>query len=328
VSVASLNPELVIHSDFLADRAAVHAMLEEIQGASDRPRTQEMERRQILGELSSTGRVYNRGASAGFDIPVLQNQIRAYAEGEYNRSQQTLKSLGQVVSTLAGVPGRKALLHVSDGVPNRPGEDLYLAWVYRYGDEGNPAAQGLRSGGMTTDYFREIGRFDLLPQFQQLGDLANAARVTWYTLDAEANHVATLRSAGLRGGVASEVLDAFEVNLREPLELTAKRTGGRRIQASSTFADQLAKLGTDFATFYSLGFTVPPGLSGEEAHKIRVEVRGKGLVVRHRQTWKPKSSDERSAEATTAALLYHAVTNPLGIELVPGAPDPLIDALG
>lgn len=320
VSVASLNPELVVHSDFLSDRAAVHAMLDEIERTSDRPRTEEMERRQILGELSSTGRVYNRGASAGFDIPVLLNQIRAYAETEFNDTQQTLKGLAHVVSTLAGVPGRKALLHVSDGVPNRPGEDLYLAWVYRYGDEGNPAPQGLRSGGMTTDYFREIGRFDLLPQFQQLGDLANAARVTWYTLDAEADHVAVLKSAGMRGGVASEVLDAFEGNLREPLELVAKRTGGRRLQESATFGDQLAQLGTDFATFYSLGFNVPPGLSAEKAHEIRVRVSGKALVVRHRQTWKPKSSDERSAEATTAALLYNAVTNPLGIELTPGAP--------
>ena len=321
VTVVSLNPELVVHCDLLRDRRAVAAILNQIERASDRPRTLESERRQILNQLSTTGRIYNRADytdGSGPDSSALVARIRAYAQSEFNRSQMTLRSLGRVVSTLAGVPGRKALLHISDGIANRPGEEMFAALVYRYGD-GTPAPQGLRSAGVDSDYFREIGRFDLIPQFRQLAQLANAARVSWYAIDAESDHAGDLRSAATRGGVATEALDALETNVREPAELTATLTGGRRLQVSARDLD-LAAIASDFDSYYSLGFTAPEE-SEDRPHRLKVKVRGKGIIVRHRDSWKPKSSDERSAEKTTAALLYHTVSNPLGIEVGLSAPE-------
>lgn len=327
VTVASLEPELVIHSDFLSDRAAVAAMLDELEGASDRPQVQEMERRQILGRLSTTGREYNRQQYAetagGYDSPELLIRIRAWAESEYARSQGTLRTLGQVVGSLAGVRGRKALLYVSDGIATRPGEEMFVAWSDRFGDL-TPAPQGLRSAGFDTDYFREIGRFDLIPQVEELGRLASAAGVTWYSLDAESDRAGTLRSADMAGGVSNEALDVLEANVREPLEVAADLTGGRRIQASTRLDADLAAIATDFETYYSLGFTPDPE-SEKKDHRIRVKVRGKGLVVRHRESWQPRSNDDLAAERTTAALLYHAVSNPLAVELEPGTPQPRDD---
>jgi hypothetical protein len=40
----------------------------------------------------------------------------------------SLNALDSVVSWLAGVPGRKAVLYVSDGLPITPGLDLYTIW--------------------------------------------------------------------------------------------------------------------------------------------------------------------------------------------------------
>ena len=326
VTIISLDPEPTFHSDFSTDRRAAGALLDHIERTSARPSYQDNERRQILNELSTTGRVYNRRDyvdGSGPDSGALVARIRAYAESEFIRSQATLQTLGQLVNSLAGVAGRKALLHVSDGIPNRPGEEMFAAWSYRYGDQA-PAAQGLRSGGLATDYIREIGRFDLVRSIEELGRLANAARITWYSLDAEVDHTGSLRSASGAGGVASEALDALETNLREPLELAATLTGGRRIQASHRLADDLAKIATDFGTYYSLGF-VPtassePATGKKASRNIRVKVRGKGLLVRHRDSWQAKASDERSAERVTAALLYHAVANPLALEIGFGAP--------
>ncbi len=322
VTVASLEPELVIHADFLPDRRAIHAVLDGVERAADRPRNQEMERQQILSRLSTVGREYDRrnyaDSTRGFDSPDIISRIRAWAESEYIRSQATLKMLGGLVGSLAGVHGRKALLYVSDGIPNRPGEEMFVAWRDRFGD-GTPAAQGLRSAAFNTDYFREVGRFDLTRQVEEVGRLANSSRVTWYSLDAEGDRRSTLQSAGMGGGVSSEALDVLEANVREPLELAAALTGGRRIQASAGLGDDLAAIGTELDNYYSLGFAPPPG-AGKADHRIRVKVRGKGLVVRHRDSWEPRSSDERAAERVTAALLYHAVSNPLAVDLEPGEP--------
>ncbi|MCP4204084.1 MAG: VWA domain-containing protein [bacterium] len=320
VTMSSLNPELVIHSDFVDDPRALGAMLDELERAADRPRINEIERRQILSELSTTGRIYNRADYAegrvAFDSPDLINRIRAYAQIEFNASQSTLRNLSRVVSSLAGVEGRKALLYVSEGIVNRPGEEMFLAWSYRYGD-GTPAAQGLRSVGSDTDYFREIGRFDLMPQVRELAQLTSNARVGWYTIDAESDHGATLRSAAVGGSIASETLDVLEANVREPAELIGELTGGRRIQASTSLERDLAAI-DDFDTYYSLGFARP---SGSEAgvHDVRVKVRGKGLKVRHRASFQLKSDDDRMADATVATLLYQKAENPLGLVLRPGA---------
>lgn len=322
VTVISLNPTLVVHSDFLPDRAAVTSMLHDVERAADRPRGMEMERNQIMSRLSTTGREYDRSTyqrGVNFDSPDLLVRIRAWAESEYIRNLATLKTLGQVVRSLGGVEGRKALLYVSDGIANRPGEEMFVAWADRFGDGSLTISQGMRNASFNTDYFREIGQFDLLRQVEEVGRQASAARVTWYSLDAESDRGGTLKSAGLAGGVSPEALDVFEVNVREPLELAAELTGGRRIQASTRFADDLLTIGTDFDTYYSLGFA-PAAKSEKKEHRIRVKVRGKGLVVRHRESWQSKSIDELSAEKTTAALLYHAVSNPLAVELEAGTP--------
>jgi VWFA-related protein len=320
VTVSSLNPQLVRHSDFVNDQIAVEALLDEIETVSDRPRTNEIERRQVLSELSTTGRIYNRADYAegqvAFDSPDLINRIRAYAQTEFSTSQTTLRNLSRVVSSLAGVEGRKALLYVSDGIANRPGEEMFLAWSYRYGD-GTPAPQGLRSVGLNSDYFREIGRFDLMPQILQLAKLASNARVGWYAIDAERDHSAPLKSAAVGGGIASETVDALEVNLREPAELIAELTGGRRIQASTRLERDLAAI-ADFDSYYSLGFARPSD-SEEGVHDIQVKVRGKGLAVRHRESFELKSNDDRMADATIATLLYQKTKNPLGLVLTPGA---------
>ena len=35
---------------------------------------------------------------------------------------------------LGGLPGRKVVFYVCDGLPSRPGEAMYRAWVNRFGE--------------------------------------------------------------------------------------------------------------------------------------------------------------------------------------------------
>ena len=54
---------------------------------------------------------------------------RAFAYGESSRVVAALDGLADLVTTLAGVAGRKAVVHVSSGLPQRPGESAFVYLV-------------------------------------------------------------------------------------------------------------------------------------------------------------------------------------------------------
>ena len=57
----------------------------------------------------------------------MQGRIRLYAENVFNDLQFTLDALKEMVMSLAGIPGRKAILYVSEGLPMRAGEEFFYA---------------------------------------------------------------------------------------------------------------------------------------------------------------------------------------------------------
>lgn len=312
ISVVSLGSSLRIHSDFLSSRNTIGEILDDLETTSTQEGSEEVQRRQILGEIfrgETFGRRNVGGAGAVTD-PLLA-RIRAYAQSEYDRGRQSLDTLGNLVLTLGGVPGRRAMLWVADGIPQTPGEDLYTAWAEAFGFETTASA----------DFERQVGRLDLTRQLEELVDRANSARVTLYTLDAAGDLVGRTRSASVGGRVPTEVLSVVEANYRDPQEYTAQATGGRRLVAGPRLTEGLEAMIGDFRTFYSLGFT--PAEVGPETRSIEVRVRrdgarADGLRVRHRESYERRPVDRRAADATLAALLYGSGDNPLAVELIAG----------
>ncbi|MCH9650230.1 MAG: VWA domain-containing protein [Deltaproteobacteria bacterium] len=299
VAVASLDTSLVFRSDFLKNRDFLGRILDEVEKGGAGEAGLSLERQQIFNDLA-TGDGFT-----GNDREIL-SRIQVAAQTQFNAGKASVAALGAVINSLAGIRGRKAILQISDGISTNPGEAMYEAWSNRFGPQG--------------DYTSAIGAYDLLPDFQELGRRANAAQVTFYTLDAESNHRSFGRSAAYTGGlenvITSTVLETSESNNRAPLELAAIDTGGRRIEASGRLSQQLSKIGNDFATFYSLGFRAPEA-SSREKHRIEVKVAGKGLRVRHREAYEDKGEDRRSGEAVIAALLYNSIDSALGVSLEP-----------
>lgn len=309
VAVVSLTDNLRIHSDFLNDPAMVGRIFDEVGKISFRDMSGEGERRRIFSELAR-GRTGSRSTfQTDFVLPDTENRIRAYAESEYQRTRSSLDALKRLLDSLGGVPGRKALIYVSDGVVNRPGEDLYIAWRDAFGSD--------------TDYTRFVGNFDLTRELKEVADTANAAAVTLYALDAEGDHATVARSALLEAGAGTtEVLSTIEANVRDPLEFASTATGGRRIQASDRLVDDLASLSTDFDSYYSLGFRLA---DADQDTMQRFEVRlrgdaGKRRVVRHREAHRSKSVEQRAGEAMLAAIFYNATDNPLDLGVTQGEP--------
>ncbi|MCH9650229.1 MAG: VWA domain-containing protein [Deltaproteobacteria bacterium] len=296
VAVASLDTNLVFRTEFVRDRSYLNRVLDEVEKVGSPNAALSSERQRIFNDIQT-----DQLPSAKRSI---FSRIQVAARSKFRSGKASAEALGVIVNSLAGIPGRRAILQVGDGVPTNPGESMYLAWSNRFGADG--------------PYSSAIGPYDLMRDFQELARRANAARVTFYTLDAEADYRSFARSGSFAGGVenyvTATVIEIAESNARAPLELAAVDTGGRRVQASGRFAQNLAKLGNDFASYYSLGFSAPQG-SNRAKHRIEVKVAGKGLRVRHRQAYEDKGADRRSGEAVIAALLYNTTANPLGVGL-------------
>ncbi len=314
VSVVGVEGTLVFYSDFLFDRDGIYQILDDLTRVSTSTDMGEVERRRIFGELARgmSGGIMARNTLA--EEHVMLSRIRAYAAEEYARGVRSLRQIETVVSTLAGVPGRKTLLYVGEGIPTRPGEGLFVEFRNRF----SGPERGLPHQNFNTDYTREVGRYDLTRPMQQLAIAANRAAVTLYSIDAEGNHGGDVKSALTEQGATSEAVAVVEENFREPLEDASKATGGRLLRSSGELADQLVDLVGGLRTFYSLGFTPPADWQTGSDHKLEVTVRGKGLVARHREDIRLPEADEREAGATIAALMYQTVDNPLDIRATPG----------
>lgn len=325
ISVVGVEEKLVFYSDFIYDRQAIGEILDDISNVSGKvDNTTEVERRLIFGELA-------RGQSGGrlartvdLDSGSLRARIQAYAAQEHARSLNAIQQLERVVGTMAGIPGRKALLYVAEAMPSRPGEGLYVEWRNRFGGGSNGGA-GMRRIDFSDDYTRSVGNYDLTQSMEAMALKANSAGVTMYAIDAEGNHGGMVRSALTEQGATSETISVVDESYRAPLEFATQATGGRLLRSSGSLVKELAKITRDFDTFYSLGFTPAADWEPGSNHSVQVKVKGKGRTVRHREEIRLPRPGERAAGATVAALMYQSQNNPLDIKANPGTVTPRDD---
>jgi len=154
----------------------------------------------------------------------IAGPAHSYASGRRQEVLRTIGALTMLVNSLSGVPGRKTVLHVSDGIPFNPGEELFQFLVELCGGGGLTSGLGRQAiigtgaivageegvgaqkprEGSETDEFRVFDAREIGPQayqaasqgpldaqsysvaknLQLLAAHANAQRVTLYTLQA------------------------------------------------------------------------------------------------------------------------------------------------
>ena len=209
------------------------------------------------------------------DIYDVRGRVQQYAESIYNDLSFTLDALRDQVEDLAGLPGRKAILYVSDGLAMRAGEDAFYALNDKFID---------------SSVLLDAHRYDATRRMQSLISQANANRVTFYTVDAGGLRTYSYMDASnqnINGG--SNIDQVHFSNMQSSLLFLAEETGGFAVINTNNFSPGLNKMAGDFGTYYSLGFS--PG-SGEQGryHKIRVKLKEKqkGVRVRHREGFRDK----------------------------------------
>ena len=233
-----------------------------------------------------------------------------YAAARRGEILQSLGALTVMVNSLSGVPGRKAVLHVSDGFPATPGEELFQFLTELCGiNSGTSGMHGPTSRSAGPEAERRVQQqqeeavpesnpslgkvvdvraynadsqaaidaqsYSIAKQLAALIAHANAHQVTLYTL--QASGLEGTSAADASYGPEDRMLQFTSIDMiarmsrQESLQSLAEGTGGKAILNANDVRADLAGLREDFSTFYSLGYT--PAHSGDgRDHRIEVAV--------------------------------------------------------
>lgn len=235
-------------------------------------------------------------------------QVRAFTEESRVWVSNTFRNLGQVVTFLAGTPGVKTLVYISDGLELRPGADL-RAFV----DTTCPPRSYRQSPYVPPT---ELGG-----AISRLARHANSNRVTIYTLQSSGLKADSEYGAERAGTSSLPAVRAWaresRIVERDGLVTLANQTGGRASFNTNGFTRIFQEIAGYMSTYYSLAY-VPTHRGDGGAHKIEVKVKKPKTRVRHRQGYIDKSSDERMTERLESALYLGTLSNPLAARLVAG----------
>jgi VWFA-related protein len=242
--------------------------------------------------------VYLAASGDGYG-PTVEASLSDWAAEESSMVRGALNGLDSMVSWLAGVPGRRAVLYISDGLPLVPGLDLFTIFTR--------AAQSPEASKRTPEMVAQ--KFDLTSRFREVTAHASRNRILFYPIEAYGTRVSD-----------ASLFDAVTIaNRQNGLRFMAEDTGGRALLNAADVPGALARMADDLTSYYSLGYQ--PRRPGDEAeHKIEVRVKSRGAQVRCRQWYRDKPVGEAVAERTLAVMRFGPEDNPLGagIEVVPG----------
>lgn len=233
--------------------------------------------------------------------PETCHAVEAFSERLYRLNRGLIDALVGNLDALAGVPGRKAMVFVSTGIPVHPAEDLFImAWLRpkRFTNLGN-----------------ELGR---------IGLRANAGRVSFYPVNARGDQeISGLNASNELSRFLAEhmfqqlVIQADQIDFsqrQETLTDFAVGTGGRSLIASPGLGNALGQLVDDFGAFYSLGFS-PEHFGDGRYYRLDVRVNVPGARVRHREGYLDKTDAQRLADRNAGALLIAPTRNTLSMRV-------------
>ena len=238
---------------------------------------------------------------------VVYNHIYSYAQQTKQDVDRGLEAIRGLIDGLSGLPGKKAFVYASDGLPLTPAEELFHALQMRFNDLGS--LQG-------------IATFHAAKEFQHLTQVANTAGVTFYTIHAAGLEAPLGASAEVSGSGFDEMRATVDsvrtANFQGSGRVLAGETGGLAMLNTNDFSAGLGQMVQDFQNYYSIGYRPLHGRDSRY-HTIKVKVKDKKLEVRHRRGYRDRSLPARMQDAVKTALAYGGERNPLEVRVSIGA---------
>ncbi len=254
-------------------------------------------RRQAIGRMKTSNKVAPLPCHSNWgELMAIAREHSAKAETQVAVAAD---GLADMISALGGLPGRKALIHVTDGLPQRPG---IAVWSYL----GNELCVDDRPSA-PREVAAEIVQYNEYNRFHHVSAHANANRVTLFTVDA-----AGVREPGMQG-ISARNDHLHAMNAQSGLHILADETGGKALFNSNDLAVLLGDMTAQLAASYSLGF-VPAERTVGRVRKISVVLAPdaqKRRKVQFRRSYREKGLDERLAERLLSAAWLDTTANPL-----------------
>jgi VWFA-related protein len=313
--LVSLSDKVQILHRFTDSNQELLARLEELQGTSAGNQSLAEEQHSLLEEISrltpdigTDVQIIDR-RDLGEQASALARRIMLHADALRDEIRSRLMVVDQFLRQLSGLPGHKVLLYIGEGFNTEPGSTLLKIWERRF-------AKLMDEVSMRANY--TTGVDNLNAELDELAGRANTSGVTCYTLfTAGSRRFAPLAAeSGSFSGVTSIVTEAT-YKLEDSLAFLAGATGGLVLQPGDDASSGLSQLVGQLSSVYSIGFS-PPGQSesDQQPHQLQVKLRGKGMQVRHRESYRRKTTDEWMSEITYSVLLYEPAFNPLSASLL------------
>jgi VWFA-related protein len=235
--------------------------------------------------------------------PSMDDQARAFREEIFVVG--TLGAINYVVRGLKDLPGRKAVVLFSDGLP-----------IFQRDSGGGFSSSG--NSGRVLDALR------------RLADLSNRSSVVIYTMDARGLQTLGLTAADDTSGLSPNQLETRLSDRRTAyfesqngLNYLAQQTGGIFIHDTNDLVRGLRRVLNDQRGYYLIGYR--PDESTFDAkggrarfHKWDVKVKRPGLNVRFRKGFLGVPEDETRVRARTPReQILTALMSPFGAGGVP-----------
>ncbi len=338
VMVAADGLGLRVLQPFTADPAAIDAALSRAEAVNAQGQMSDEARRSAFRTMYAMHSVR----------PCAQENVRpieTFAAETRDEALRTVGALTVLINSLAGVPGHRALLFVSDGISVTPGEELFQVIAELCGGSMEPTEQSTGNADLapnraadrlaekrgtesssSDEYLKykpeqaalDAQRYSVAKRFEDLAAHASANRVTLYTLQASGLQGFAAGGMGVDPGerrlLSSTVQQMQTSNLRGSLTAMAVDTGGRAMLDANDLGPELARMQEDFEAFYSLGYT--PAHHGDgQRHQVEVKVKRPGLRLRYLPSYRDKPALEKAVDRTLAALLHGIEDNPMEVAI-------------
>ena len=298
--VATYNRSMKVRVPFTRDAQQVSSILDAIAGESGLGVANTSERKSFEDRIRDATSYEDAIASA-----------RTYASSVEHDLRQGVASLNALMSTLAGVEGKKILVLTSEGFPIQPGREIFT-FVDETAREKN--WEGVSSSTM------EGMHFDGTSLIQSVAKTANANDITMYTIHAAGLSANSEMSAENARPTSSMVSHATMTNTTESMQMMAQMTGGLASTNTNNFADAFKHIRSDLDSYYSIGYRAGTERVDRQRYlQVRLKNR-KDLRVRSRQTFVEKSVHAEMGDRVVANLLYRVKDNDLGILARVGRP--------
>ena len=301
--LATYNRSLKVRVPFTRDPIQIQQMLDSIAGESGFGIANKSEAKDVMGRIRD---------ATNYDDAL--GDARTYASSVDHDLRQSVESINGLLTTLAGVEGKKILILTTEGFQIQPGREVFAMIDDVAKDKGWQSSSTL-----------EAMSYNGAPLIESIAKTANANGITIYAIHAgglAAGSEGT--SADNQQSISYNVTSAAVSNTTESLQLMAELTGGLATTRTNNFAGAFKNIGRDLDSYYSLGYRA--GTERVDRQRtLEVHVNNRALKVRNRQTFVEKSTFQDMSDRVIANLLYRTKSNDLGVRVKVNAPIPADD---